>query len=224
MLELHAASKTVTLPGGSRLDVVRDASLTLAAGESIAVLGRSGSGKSTLLGLLGLLDSPCSGSYRVCGRETTRMRDRELARLRGSTFGFVYQRFCLMSKLSALKNVEAPLLYRGAFGSRIRKEASAALARVGLADRLRHRPDKLSGGEQQRVAIARALVHRPPVILADEPTGSLDVDTGREVLDLLLSVVRDDGVSLVMVTHDPTIAQRLDRVVRMDAGYLTEGP
>ncbi|MEN6430412.1 MAG: ABC transporter ATP-binding protein, partial [Coriobacteriales bacterium] len=192
--------------------------------EAVAILGRSGSGKSTLLGQLGLIDELSGGSYRVDGRETTRLGDRSLARLRAATFGFVYQRFCLMHTLSALKNVEAPLLYSGCPPRDRRRRALQALERVGLAERAHHRPERLSGGEQQRVAIARALVHRPRVVLADEPTGSLDVQTGAEVMSLLTDLVRDDGLTLVVVTHDAEIASMLDRVLEMRNGRPEERP
>lgn len=222
LLELAGAHKHIALPDGGDLHVVQGASLALSTGESVAILGRSGSGKSTLLGMLGLIDELTSGSYRVDERETTRLGDRSLARLRATTFGFVYQRFCLMHTLSALKNVEAPLLYSGCAPGRRKRAAHEALERVGLASRAHHRPERLSGGEQQRVAIARALVHGPRVILADEPTGSLDVTTGREVLALLTDLVRDAGLALVVVTHDPQIASRLDRVIEMVDGRLQE--
>lgn len=222
MLQLTSARKSVSLPGGRKLHVIDDVSLEVGAAESVAILGRSGSGKSTLLGLLGLIDSLDSGSYRVAGREAVRMADGELARVRARMFGFVYQRFCLMSRLTALRNVEAPLLYRSGVRPGNRRKAMAVLEHVGLADRAGHRPGQLSGGEQQRVAIARALVHEPRVILADEPTGSLDVATGAEVLDLLLGLVREGGASLVVVTHDPLIAGRLDRVMHMHEGRLWE--
>ena len=222
LLQLTDAGKHIALPGGGDLHVLKGASLTLSAGESVAILGRSGSGKSTLLGLLGLIDSLSSGSYRVDGRETARLGDAALARMRARTFGFVYQRFCLMSSLSAAGNVEAPLLYAPKAGGSRRRAALDALDWVGLADRARHKPERLSGGEQQRVAIARALVHKPRVVLADEPTGSLDVETGAEVLDLLTSLVKDSGLALVVVTHDPQIASRLDRVLEMRDGRLLE--
>lgn len=222
LLELTDAHKYVALPDGEDLHVVQGASLTLSAGESVAVLGRSGSGKSTLLGMLGLIDSLSSGSYRVDQRETTRLGDLSLARLRATAFGFVYQRFCLMHALSALKNVEAPLLYSGCTPRHRTRIAMDALERVGLAERAHHRPERLSGGEQQRVAIARALVHEPRVVLADEPTGSLDVATGQDVLVLLTDLVRDAGLALVVVTHDPQIAAGLDRVLEMTDGQLRE--
>lgn len=224
MLELNNASKTIRLPAGGDLRVLRDVSLSISAGESLAVLGRSGSGKSTLLGLLGLIDTLNTGSYRVDGRETTGLRDKETAYLRGAAFGFVYQRFCLMSQLSAFRNVEAPLLHGTRRGIRRRSAVLEALDKVGLAERARHKPDQLSGGEQQRVAIARALVHKPKVILADEPTGSLDVSTGAAVLDLMLELVLGEGVTLVVVTHDPQVAARLGRVVECVDGVLVERP
>ncbi len=175
-----------------------------------------------MLGLLGLIDTLNNGSYKVDGRETVGLSDKELANLRGTTFGFVYQRFCLMNHLSAFRNVEAPLLHQR--GNRAWRQAIFdALDKVGLAGRAWHKPDQLSGGEQQRVAIARALVHNPKVILADEPTGSLDVATGRAVLDLMVELVREAGVTLVAVTHDPQIAMRMERVVELVDGVLMEG-
>lgn len=222
MLELTDAVKTISLPAGGNLQVLRGVSLRIAAGESVAVLGRSGSGKSTLLGLLGLIDTLSSGSYAVDGVETVGLGDKAAARLRGAMFGFVYQRFCLMSQFSAFRNVEAPLLHAPVNRARRREAVFDALDKVGLAERARHKPDQLSGGEQQRVSIARALVHKPRVILADEPTGSLDVATGAAVLDLMLDLVREAGVTLVVVTHDPQIAARLGRTVEVTDGVSLE--
>lgn len=222
MLELTDAVKTISLPAGGNLQVLRGVSLGIAAGESVAILGRSGSGKSTLLGLLGLIDTLNSGSYAVDGIETVGLNDKAAASLRGTVFGFVYQRFCLMSQFSAFRNVEAPLLHARGWRPRRREAVFEALDKVGLADRARHKPDQLSGGEQQRVSIARALVHKPRVILADEPTGSLDVTTGAAVLDLMLELVRDAGVTLVVVTHDPQIAAQLGRVIEITDGISRE--
>lgn len=222
MLELTDARKAIRLPAGDKLEVLAGTCLSVAAGESLAVLGKSGSGKSTLLGVLGLIDSLDEGSYRVAGRETVAVGDRELAFARGGMFGFVYQRFCLMGRLSAYRNVEAPLLHSELRGRERRVAALEALEQVGLSGRAFHRPDQLSGGEQQRVAVARALVRRPRVILADEPTGSLDPTTGAEVLDLLVRLVRDAGVTLVLVTHDEEIAARLGRIVVLKDGILKE--
>ncbi|MBS3942655.1 MAG: ABC transporter ATP-binding protein [Dethiobacter sp.] len=222
MLELRDAQKTIHLPSGAALELLQNISLKISPGESVAVLGRSGTGKSTLLGLLGLLDNLDQGSYLVDGYETTTMGDRSLACLRGEMFGFVYQRFCLMSRLSAFQNVEAPLLYRPGRKVERRRAVCAALEKVGLSERAKHKPDQLSGGEQQRVAIARALIHCPRVILADEPTGSLDHDTGGMILDLLLNLVKDTGAALVVVTHETQIAKRLARVLRISDGLLIE--
>lgn len=220
MLELRNTNKSISLPSGDTLKVLRNVSLQISPGKSLAILGRSGSGKSTLLGLLGLIDTLDSGSYKVNGCETVGMSDRALANLRGSTFGFVYQRFCLMSQLSAFENVEAPLLHRPGRRAYRREVVFEALDRVGLTERAKHKPSQLSGGEQQRVAIARALVHNPSVILADEPTGSLDHSTGNMVLELMLNLVRDIGVTLVVVTHDPQIANRLERVIEISDGVI----
>jgi putative ABC transport system ATP-binding protein len=223
MLEIRDASKTITLASGRQMQVLRDVSLQVEAGESLAILGRSGSGKSTLLGLLGLLDAPdTGGSYRVDGRETVGLSDREMAALRGSVFGFIYQRFCLMAHLTARENVDAPLRHSRMTRAERRSTVLQALDRVGLAERAHHRPEQLSGGEQQRVAIARALVRAPRVILADEPTGSLDMETGREVLALMTQLVAASKVSLVVVTHDLEIAMRLGRVVSIADGQIED--
>lgn len=222
MLELVEAEKTIRLPGGGELPVIRRASLNVSAGESVGILGRSGSGKSTLLGLLGLIDSLDKGNYLVNGRETVRLSDRQTAQVRMENFGFIYQRFCLLSHLSAYDNVMAPLLHRKVPSRDRRAVVRDALERVELSDRASHRPDRLSGGEQQRVAIARAFACSPKTILADEPTGSLDGRTGQHVLTLLLDMVRDANVALVVVTHDEQIARRLDRSLRMSDGVLME--
>ncbi len=223
LLELSNASKTIELASGTRMSVLNRVSLRVAAGESLAVLGRSGSGKSTLLGLLGLIDAPDDGaSYRVSGRETVGLGDREMARLRGTVFGFIYQRFCLMAHLSAEENVEAALLHTGLPRAKRRHAVADALERVGLTDRARHKPEQLSGGEQQRIAIARSLVRGPRVILADEPTGSLDIETGREVLQLMTRIVAESDAALVIVTHDLEIAAGLQRVVHISEGTLED--
>jgi putative ABC transport system ATP-binding protein len=221
VIELGHVSKSVVLPGGSHLSILRDINLRLERGEVVAILGRSGSGKSTLLNLIGLLDEPDSGSYTVDGIEVGSIGDRERSALRGRTFGFVFQQFHLLEGRSAIENVAAPLAHASmreyAGGD---KRAAALLDAVGLNERLRSKPSQLSGGEQQRVAIARALVRHPRVVLADEPTGSLDTTSGDAVLALLLSLARDAGSALVLVTHDEEIASRADRRLRLVEGEL----
>jgi putative ABC transport system ATP-binding protein len=187
-------------------------------GELVSIMGPSGCGKSTLLNLMGLLDEPTSGRVEIDGRTADNLSDREMARLRNERIGFVFQQFHLISDLSVLDNVEIPLLYRRMSGRERRKAALAALDRVGLSSRTRHFPSQLSGGQQQRVAIARAVVGRPKVLLADEPTGNLDSQMGDEIMDILESLNREEGTTIVMVTHDPRLAERTHRTVRLFDG------
>ena len=194
--------------------------LRIDSGEFVAIMGPSGSGKSTLLGLIGCLDRPTSGTYRLGGQDTGTLSDVELAKLRGSAIGFVFQGLNLLTRVSALTNVELPLVYAGVGRGVRRARALAALATVGLAGRAHHRPVQLSGGEQQRVAIARALVVEPRLLLADEPTGSLDSVTARDVLDLLTRLHREQRLTIVLVTHDPDVALRAERVVRFRDGRI----
>jgi ABC-type lipoprotein export system ATPase subunit len=219
-LELTAGAKSVSLPGGRPLPVLTGVDLSVEPGETLAIQGASGSGKSTLLAVLGLLDSLTGGRYAVGGIDVAAISERRRARLRSTTFGFIYQRFCLISHLTAEENVEAPLLHGGVRRRERARRARDLLDQVGLTDRREHRPGQLSGGEQQRVAVARALVHRPSVVLADEPTGSLDQDTGTAVMRSLLDLAADDGVTLIVVTHDPAVAAVCGRVVRLDRGAV----
>lgn len=207
------------LPSGEPL--LTDINLGVAEGTSAAILGRSGSGKSTLLGILGLMDSLDGGRYLLNGIPTEKARPRVVDEARGSAIGFVFQRFCLIPHLTARENIEAPMLHSRNISRKERRErADELLARVGLEAHRNQRPHQLSGGEQQRVAIARALVRRPGVVLADEPTGSLDTSTADMVLELLLDQVRNRGTALVMVTHDPLVAARTDKTFRLDQGVL----
>jgi putative ABC transport system ATP-binding protein len=189
------------------------------AGESLAIVGSSGSGKSTLMNVLGCLDRPTSGSYRLAGEEVARLDRNRLAEIRNRTIGFVFQGFHLLPRTSALENVELPLAYAGVPAAERRRRAAAALERVGLGDRLKHSPNQLSGGQQQRVAIARALVGEPRVLLADEPTGNLDSRTGREILAILDELVAQ-GITVILVTHEAEVAAHAARVVEMSDGRI----
>ena len=198
--------------------------LAVLPGDSLAIMGPSGSGKSTLLGLLGGLDRPTSGTLAFEGRDVATLPDDELARVRNRIVGFVFQNFQLLPRTSALGNVALPLVYRGVSRAERRRRAAEALAAVGLAHRMDHRPSQLSGGEQQRVAIARALVTEPRMLLADEPTGNLDSRAGEEVLTLLTRLHAERGVALVVVTHDASVAARLGRVLHVRDGRLHRAP
>jgi len=193
--------------------------LTIGKGEFVSIMGPSGCGKSTLLSIIGLLDEPTSGTVEIEGRAVTSYSDRELAQLRNQKIGFVFQSYHLINDLSVLDNVELPLLYRSSVGGKERRQrAHAALDKVGLSARTNHFPSQLSGGQRQRVAIARALAGNPELILADEPTGNLDSVMGEEIMDLLLKLNRQDGVTIVMVTHDEHQAQKTERVIRFFDG------
>ena len=205
---------------GVSVEALRGVSLRIDPGEYVAVVGPSGSGKSTLMHLLGCLDRPTSGVLRVGDRDVATLGDGELAGLRNGTIGFVFQSFQLLGRTTALDNVALPLVYRGVRRAERRERAEAALTAVGLGHRLGHRPGQLSGGEQQRVAIARALVGEPGLLLADEPTGNLDTGSGAEIMALLDGLVRDRGVAVVVVTHDPEVAAMARRRVRMRDGLI----
>jgi len=218
--ELSGVSRTYSL-GGHEVRAVRELDLVVDAGEPVVVVGPSGSGKTTLLQLLGGLDRPTAGSVRFEGRDLAQMRDRELSGLRLQTFGFVFQQFNLIPTLTAAQNVEVALAPRGV--SHRRDATIRLLDSVGLASRAGHVPGRLSGGEQQRVAIARALANEPHVLLADEPTGNLDSETGAEIIDLLLGLTGDGKRTVVVVTHDAGIAARARRVIRMQDGRVLDG-
>lgn len=205
--------------GDAAVAALRDFSLTVAAGESLAVMGPSGSGKSTLMNILGCLDTPSAGQYWFAGQDVSRLSETELAHVRNRRIGFVFQQFQLLSKLSAWRNVELPLLYRNT-GDR-RRLALEALEQVGLSDRINHRPGQLSGGQQQRVAIARALVTDPDLILADEPTGNLDSASSRDVL-AVLHELNEQGRTIIIITHDPEVAPVAKRTVHVRDGRLVE--
>jgi len=218
LLELDAVSR-VYLTGEVEVHALREIALRVEEGEFVAIVGPSGSGKTTLMNIIGCLDRPSAGTYRLAGTPVADLDDDELARLRSRTIGFVFQQYNLLSRTSALENVATPLLYQGV-GRRERHErAEAELVRLGLGDRLRHEPSQLSGGQQQRVAIARALVTRPALILADEPTGNLDTAAGAEVL-ALLHELNAEGRTIVLITHEHEVADAAERQVHVRDGRI----
>jgi putative ABC transport system ATP-binding protein len=205
--------------GDVEVKALNGVSLTIAKGQMVAVMGPSGSGKSTFMNILGCLDQPTSGSYCLGGREIARLGQRELSHLRNEELGFVFQSFNLLPRLSAVQNVELPLIYAGVPTRERNERAQEALARVGLSHRMHHRPKELSGGQQQRVAIARALVNRPSLILADEPTGNLDSQASAEVMALFQELHRN-GITVVLVTHEPDIAEYTERIITFRDGKV----
>ena len=222
LIEMSGISREVRLPDESVLPILTGVDLSVAPGEHVSIVGRSGSGKSTLLNLLGLLDTPTSGTYVLDGEPTAALRARRRSRLRGEVFGFVFQQFNLLPRRTAAENVAAPLLYaRGREYLTRRRTAREKLDRVGLGARADQVPERLSGGEQQRVAIARALVRSPRVVLADEPTGALDVETGVQVMALLARATAENGAALVTITHDLSVAALASRQYRLEGGRLS---
>ncbi len=205
IIELRDLAKTYYM-GETRVDALRGVSYTIAEGDFLAIMGPSGSGKSTLMNILGCLDRPSSGQYILDGEEVSKLDKNRLARIRNQKIGFVFQSYNLLSRTTALENVELPLLYSSVNGKDMTERAMKALASVGLADRSHHKTNQLSGGEQQRVAIARALLNNPSLILADEPTGNLDSRTSSDIMNIFKSLNEDKGITMVMVTHEPDIA------------------
>ncbi len=216
MIRLQDITKVYPM-GKRELAVLQGINLNIERGEMVAIMGPSGSGKSTLLNLLGCLDKPTSGSYYLEDREVSHFSSGELAQVRGKKIGFVFQTFNLLPRATALANVELGMRYVGGTDRRLALEA---LAKVGLSDRTNHRPSEMSGGEQQRVAIARALVKKPPIILADEPTGNLDSHSGEEVISILTSLHAEQGITLVMITHDASIAHHCQRIIYIKDGQI----
>jgi putative ABC transport system ATP-binding protein len=217
MIKLQNITKVYPM-GKRELTVLKGINLDIKQGELVAIMGPSGSGKTTILNLLGCLDVPTSGHYYLEDREVSRLGGGELARIRGQKIGFIFQTFNLLSRLTALSNVELGMTYAGGVD---RKLALEALEKVGLAERVHHRPIELSGGEQQRVAIARAIVKNPSLFLADEPTGQLDSKSGAEVMSILTSLHAEHGITLVVVTHDANIAEHCHRIIHLMDGEIT---
>ena len=206
-------------PGENEVHALDGVSLTIDRGEFVAIIGQSGSGKSTFMNMLGLLDSPTSGEYYLEGREVSKLTDDELSEIRNKEIGFIFQGFNLIPSLTATGNVELPLIYRGMPAAQRHELSNAALERVGIGHRKNHRPSEMSGGQQQRVAIARAVAARPPIILADEPTGNLDTHSGEEVMRILKEL-NDEGRTVILITHDNSIAAQAKRIIRIQDGKI----
>ncbi len=222
MIEVHDLTKIYRL-GSVEVPALQGVSFTIERGEVVAIMGQSGSGKSTLMNVLGCLDLPTSGQYLLDGQNIAGLTEDELATIRNQKIGFIFQQFNLLPRISVRRNTELPLTYNGGKSDKeIRERSGAILEAVGLKDRMNHKPTELSGGQQQRVAIARALINDPDLILADEPTGNLDSHTGADIMQLLLGLNRDRGMTLVLVTHDPKIAAQAQRVIHLQDGLIID--
>jgi putative ABC transport system ATP-binding protein len=218
MIEISDIKKVYQM-GELELAVLRGIDLRVEDGEMVAIMGPSGSGKSTLMNILGCLDKASSGSYKLDDIEVTRLSDGKLARIRNKKVGFIFQSYNLLPHLTALENVELPLVFRGTSD---RKLALESLDKVGLNDRVHHKPTELSGGQQQRVAIARALTQRPSIILADEPTGALDTHSSKELMKLLIEFNQHEGITIILVTHDPNVSENARRIIHIEDGLIID--
>ena len=221
LIELRDIYKIYSEGLESEVRALNGVSLTVQRGEFVAIVGQSGCGKSTMMNVLGCLDIPTRGTYLLDGTDVRELNDKQLSRIRNKEVGFIFQQYNLIQSLSVLENVELPLVYQGVGADERRELALAALEKVGLADRIKHRPTQMSGGQQQRVAIARAIATRPAIIMADEPTGALDSHTGREVLAFLQQLYKE-GTTVIFITHDNGLAATAPRVVRMQDGKIVE--
>ena len=206
--------------GDVEVKALAGVSFQVEEGELLAIMGPSGSGKSTMMNMLGCLDIPTSGEYFLAGEQVSKLTDNQLADIRNRKVGFVFQKFMLLSNLTAQGNVELPMRYAGVNARERRERSEGALTSVGLVDRMKHRPNELSGGQQQRVAVARAIVTEPAILMADEPTGNLDSKSGREIMDLLLKMNREEGATVIIVTHDASIAEQCDRTIHLMDGLI----
>lgn len=220
LIEINDLYKIYNI-GENEIHALGGVTLEIGEGEFVAIVGQSGSGKSTLMNIIGCLDSPTSGEYRLGGEDVGKFSEKQLTRVRNRRIGFVFQSFNLIGGQDALENVELPLLYRGIPRAERRKLAESALSQVGLAGRMHHKPAQMSGGQQQRVAIARAIAAKPPIILADEPTGNLDSGSGTDVMDIL-HALHDAGRTVVLITHDDKIARTATRLIRIQDGKIVE--
>ncbi len=223
VIETHDLMKIYRM-GDTEVRALNGVSIRINKGEFVAIIGPSGSGKSTLMSILGALDKPTSGSYQLDGTEIGQLSDDSLSDIRNYRIGFVFQKFNLLARSSALANVGLPLVYAGVNGKERDQRAHHVLELVGLGDRTHHRPNELSGGQQQRVAIARALINKPSIILADEPTGNLDSRTGEEIMRLFRQLHAEQGITLILVTHSPDIAAQADRTITMRDGEVVDEP
>lgn len=221
VVDAQDLTKVFTM-GDVEVHALRGLSIQIERGEVVSIMGPSGSGKSTLMNILGCLDRPTSGDYCLDGESVANLKDEQLAEIRSRKVGFVFQSFNLLPRSTALANVELPLRYGPPNGRKRRELAKEALVDVGLGDRITHRPNELSGGQQQRVAIARALVNNPAIVMADEPTGNLDSKSGDEIMDLLLKLNHERGATLIIVTHDPEIAEQTQRVIHIRDGIVAD--
>lgn len=221
MIQLESITKTYQV-GTEKVDVLKNIDLTIEDGEFVAIMGPSGSGKSTLMNIIGFLDRPTKGKYFLDGKEIVDMQDHELARIRNQTIGFVFQQFHLLPRLTALKNVELPMIYAGVKKQERMIRAREALEKVGLSERMDYFPNKLSGGQKQRVAIARAIVNEPQVILADEPTGALDSKTSKQIMELFTMLNKEEGTTIVVVTHEQGVAAYADRIIYVRDGTIIQ--
>ena len=219
LIELTDIYKSYTV-GGEQLPVLQDINLTVSRGEFVAIVGASGSGKSTLMNIIGALDRPTSGSYILDGQDIRQMKDKQLSRIRNRKIGFVFQTFNLIPRTSAIKNVCLPMLYAGIPADKAMKRARLLLEQVDMGERMSHNPNELSGGQKQRVAIARSMANDPRIILADEPTGALDSVTGRMIMDLFHDLHRNQGKTIVLITHSPQLARECQRIISIKDGRI----